>query len=206
MKKIYLLMLLVLSGFVIIHSSSVSEASSVAVIDIGGEEVTEGGDTGQGSTETTTQTTQSNEGNKFGVVDDGSSKESDSSSSGEKQKIFNQSGEEAMDETLNSNDVQIMEGDWEFGDDILPEVETEGFFEHVYNKLWVATTGFQKIVCIFAVIFMLISLVMILVSSIGNRARLPWYLLSFLISAIVFTCSLYAPQIMSAFNNWFITE
>lgn len=206
MKKIYLLMLLVLSGFVIIHSSSVSEASSVAVIDIGGEGVTEGG-TGQGSTETTTQTTtQSNDGNKFGVVDDGSSKESDSSSSGEKQKIFNQSGEEAMDETLNSNDVQIMEGDWEFGDDILPEVEAEGFFEHVYNKLWVATTGFQKIVCIFAVIFMLISLVMILVSSIGNRARLPWYLLSFLISAIVFTCSLYAPQIMSAFNNWFITE
>ena len=201
MRKIYLLMLLVLGGFVIIHSNSISNAASLAVIDIGEETTTEGG-TGQSSTEATTQ---SSDENKFGVVNDDSTTES-TTSSGEKQKIFNKSGEEAMEESLNSNDVQIMGDDWEFGDDILPEVETEGFFQHVYNKLWQATTGFQKVVCIFAVIFMLISLVMILVSSIGNRARLPWYLLSFLISAIVFTCSLYAPQIMSAFNNWFTTE
>ncbi len=118
--------------------------------------------------------------------------------------IFDKSGKDSVDEAMKNNDITIMDDDWELGDDVLPEVDEESFFEHVYNKLWAATTALQKFVCVIAIIFFIMALVMVLVSALGNRAKLPWYLFSALLSAIIFTCSLYAPQIVSAFNNWFV--
>ena len=118
------------------------------------------------------------------------------------EEVFGTSGREYIDNEIGDG---IMGEDWEFGDEVLPSVDGINIFERVYGKLWEATTGLQKIVCIFAIIFMLFSLVMILVSALGNRARLPWYLLSLLICALIFTCSLYAPEIMAGFNSWFMS-
>ncbi len=120
-------------------------------------------------------------------------------------KLFKKSGKEAIDEAMNGNDVGIMSDDYEFGDEVLPEVDTEGFFQHVYNKMWVATTGLQKIVCVISIMFFLASLLMVLVSSLGDKRHLGWYLFSLLISCLVFIGALYAPQIVAAFSNWFVS-
>lgn len=110
------------------------------------------------------------------------------------------SGREAVDEAVDGK--SIMDEDWEMGESVLPKVDEDNFFEKIYGKLWGATTALQKVVCVFSVIFMLFSLVMVLVSSLGNRSKLPWYLLSLMICALVFTCAVYAPEIMAAFNSW----
>ena len=118
--------------------------------------------------------------------------------------VFNKSGREAVDGAMSGSGMGIMSDDYEFGDQTLPDVDTEGFFQHVYNKLWEATTGLQKVFSVISVMFFLVSLIMVLISSLGDRRHLGWYLFSLLISCLVFIGALYAPQIVAAFSNWFV--
>jgi len=117
-----------------------------------------------------------------------------------------ESGKDSVDNLYNNNTSEIMGDDWEFGDEILPEVEPEGFFEHVYNKVWEATTGIQKVIGVLLIILFVIAVFMVVVSCFGNKARVIWYVLTMLLIAICFVCDVYAAQIIAAFTNWFTSD
>lgn len=232
MKKSVVTMLLILVALCLIYSSSDStaapsidrKASSVSassplkkVIDI--EENSETEEPTEAETEeevsSEDETDKSEDQTNEQSNDDTSDKASNDSAENEvnvkttttttnNSKLFKKSGREAIDEAMNGNDVGIMSEDYEFGDEVLPEVDTEGFFQHVYNKLWIATTGLQKVLCVISIMFFLASLLMVMISCLGDKRHLGWYLFSLLISCLVFIGALYAPQIVAAFSNWFV--
>ena len=216
MKKSVSIMLLILMVLCIIYSvTDVKAAESVtntySVIDIGEgtEQTTESSTEEVGEQESTDKKSSS----KFGVISEDTqsntnttTKETTNNNSETSKPSSYKSGKESVDDAFNSNEVGIMGDDWEFGDELLPKVESEGLFERIYNKLWGVTTAAQKVVCVISIIFFLIDLIMILASALGNRSKLPWYLFALVICLMIFVASIYAPQIASSFNNWFMSD
>ena len=220
MKKSIITMLLILVALCFVYSASdteaapskVREASYVsakspnkAVIDIEETEddsEREDADEADEEDETEEDNETKKTSNDVDLSTDDDDEDEETSSKGNK--LFKKSGREAIEDSMKGNDIGIMSDDYELGDETLPEVDEEGFFQHVYNKMWIATTGLQKIVCVIAIMFFLGSLVMVLISALGDRRHLGWYLFSLLISCLVFVGSLYAPQIVAAFSDWFV--
>lgn len=216
MKKSVSIMLLILMVLCIIYSvtdvkaaESVTNTNSVIDIGEGTEQTTESSTEEVGEQESTDKKSSS----KFGVISEDTqsntkttTKDTTNNNSETSKPSSYKSGKESVDDAFNSNEVGIMGDDWEFGDEMLPKVESEGFFERIYNKLWGVTTAAQKVVCVISIIFFLIDLIMILASALGNRSKLPWYLFALVICLMIFVASIYAPQIASAFNNWFMSD
>jgi hypothetical protein len=97
------------------------------------------------------------------------------------------------------------ETETEFGKDLISnDVTVEGFFERVYNKFTSALNGLQIVVAVILVMFFAIETVMVVVSCLGQKNRVPWYLLALLITAMMFICDIYAFPIMNAFRTWFM--
>lgn len=87
--------------------------------------------------------------------------------------------------------------------DMLPEASLEGFFEKIYNKMFTGVTMLQKIIALVLALFFVFSVVMVVVSCLGQKSKVPWYLLSMLICALCFVADIYALPILNAFTNWF---
>lgn len=138
-------------------------------------------------------------------TENGTGNSSSSESSGGN--IFNgQSGKDAADELVKSSEPDILGEDYQFGDDILQtDQTTEGFFQHIYNKTWEAFTGVQKLFAVIVLFCFIVSAIMTLISIFGKKEKVLWYAFSMLLCLIILLCIIYAPQIASAFNKWFVT-
>ena len=119
-------------------------------------------------------------------------------------------GEPVSDENIPSGEAttEPTKPDSEIGsiptaDELVPNVSMEGFFTKIYNKVFVAVTGVQKIIAIILALFFCFSAVMVIVSCFGQKSKVPWYLLSLLICALCFVADIYAIPILNAFTNWF---
>lgn len=93
--------------------------------------------------------------------------------------------------------------DYQFGDDMLPEVDVENFFEKIYKKLFSGISVAQQIVAYIIIFFMIISLVSIVISCFGAKNKILWFIGSFFICLLVLFVDLYAVQIASAFVHFF---
>ena len=179
-----------------------------------------GGDTTETTTEAPTKTSSTSQNTSQSVqstsqnTSQGSSQDSakdfvsgegKGESSG-KSSIFNQSGDEAAQELMEQSEPDILGDDYQFGDDILQTDETpETFFQHVYKKTWQAFTGVQKIFTVIVLFCFIVAALMTLVSAFGKKERVMWYALTMLLCLIILICIIYAPQIASSFEKWFVT-
>lgn len=91
----------------------------------------------------------------------------------------------------------------EYGENFIPSVDADSFFKRVYNKTYEGVTVLQKVIAIIMIAFFAIATLMLVISFFGQRQKVPWYLLSMLIIAIMFVADLYAPQIIAGFMEWF---
>lgn len=207
-----LFVLCIIYGFTNMDRVEASEpnSSTLQVVDFTTEEETteDGGVTKTSSTSGSTQSGQSSgssQGTAKEFVAGESSTSNTSNNSGSD--IFNgQTGEEAAQELMENSEPDILGEDYEFGDDILQtDQTTEGFFQHVYNKTWEAFTGVQKIFTVIVLFCFIVAAIMTLISAFGKKERVMWYALTMLLCLIILICIIYAPQIASAFNKWFMT-
>lgn len=129
---------------------------------------------------TTSQTTESS------VSNNGNDNAGDSTAIGDGN---NSSG----DAFLNDNDL---------GSDLLPEVSTEGFFKRLYNKMWGAAGGVQKLVFIVLIILLVIDLLM-LAGSIFAKKNIGHFLVGAIIIIVVAIADIYIVDIVAAVNSWF---
>ena len=120
--------------------------------------------------------------------------------------LFSKTGKQAATELLNNSNQDILNDDYEFGDDILPKVETSNFFEHVYGKTWQVFSGLQKILMVILFIFFLFSVIMVGVSAFGRKERVVWYVLIMFLDMFLVVCVVYAPQIIASFSSWFTSN
>ncbi len=208
-----LFVLCIIYGFTNMDRVEASEpnSSTLQVVDFTTEEETteDGGVTKTSSTSGSTQSGQSS-GSSQGTAKEfvaGESSTSNTSNNNTGSDIFNgQTGEEAAQELMENSEPDILGEDYEFGDDILQtDQTTEGFFQHVYNKTWEAFTGVQKIFTVIVLFCFIVAAIMTLISAFGKKERVMWYALTMLLCLIILICIIYAPQIASAFNKWFMT-
>lgn len=96
--------------------------------------------------------------------------------------------------------------DYHFGDEFITQSESaESFFQRIYNKLFHACNAIQIVIAIILCVFFVFCILMIVVSWIGNRNRVLWYVLGALVCAICFVADIYAVPILSMFRAWFIS-
>lgn len=88
---------------------------------------------------------------------------------------------------------------------LLPDVNTDSFFQRLYKKIRSMLTGTQMIVAIVLIALFCIETVLVIVAAIGNKQKVPWFLVAMGLIALMFVCNLYAVQITSAFASWFMS-
>ena len=88
---------------------------------------------------------------------------------------------------------------------LLPDVNTDSFFQRLYKKIRSMLTGTQMIVAIVLIALFCIETVLVIVAAIGNKQKVPWFLVAMGLTALMFVCNLYAVQITSAFASWFMS-
>lgn len=88
---------------------------------------------------------------------------------------------------------------------LLPEVDTDSFFQRLYKKLRSMLTGTQMVVAVILVAFFCIETVLVIAAACGNKQKVPWFLAAMGLTALMFVFNLYAVQITSAFASWFMS-
>lgn len=101
------------------------------------------------------------------------------------------------------DDIDLSEN--AFGGDMLPKVDAEGFFQRLYQKLFSGLTVVQTCVAILIAILFVICIFMTIVSWIGNRGRVMWYVIGALVCALCFVADIYAVPILNFFKEWLIS-
>ena len=115
--------------------------------------------------------------------------------------------EEVTGENPSSDDIPayIPEDEDVIGGDLLPDVDADSFFEKIYNKMFSALSGVQKIVAVILLGCFAIATIMVVISCFGQKSKVPWYLFAMLIIALMLVCDIYAVPITSAFTKWFVS-
>ena len=88
-------------------------------------------------------------------------------------------------------------------DAIYPKVDAENFFQRTYRKLLEGTNFYQRVIAILLVVCFVTCAFMTVVSLVGQKGRVIYFVIGMLICAICFVADLYAIPIMNAFNAWF---
>lgn len=120
---------------------------------------------------------------------------------------FSKSKDEALDSLISNSEPDVMGEGYEFGDDILPKTDSEGFFHHVYSKIIETFSGIQIILIAILSILFIISAFLAAAMTLGKKSReqsVP-FLIACLIDAIAIVVIGYAPQLLASFQDWFVT-
>lgn len=88
---------------------------------------------------------------------------------------------------------------------LLPDVDTDSFFQRLYKKIRSMLSGTQMVVATILVALFCIETILVIAAAIGNKQKAPWYLIAMGLTALMFVCNLYAVQITSAFASWFMS-
>lgn len=105
---------------------------------------------------------------------------------------------EATTETTTSENLSPSD---DITSDLLPEVSTDGFFKKLYNKLWGAAGGVQKIVFIIIIVFLVIDL-LFLVGSIFSKKNIGFYIIGLVICVVAALADIYIVDIVAGINSW----
>lgn len=86
------------------------------------------------------------------------------------------------------------------------EVTKEGFFSKVMNRLNDSLSGIQKVAVFIIAICFVVCMVLAVASGITGNVKKIWvYILSALLCLIMIVCIIYARDIISSFNSWFMS-
>lgn len=87
-------------------------------------------------------------------------------------------------------------------EDILPDVDKVGFFNHLMNKLGVTLSGFQTVVAVLLMFLFVAFAFAVVICCFGQKNKIPWFLLAMIICLLMFFAVIYAKDIMAAFLDW----
>lgn len=180
-KKLFLLILL--SLLFVLPCMSVSAATDTGIVDI---------------EETTEITTEETSASTYGVTSGSTNNKGNSSSSS------------SVSNGASSNSTNTGSGDIYIDDNgnvqVTGSVTTEGFFKKLQNKLLEVFTGFKGVALVIIMIIFIVLIILLAVSLAGEKKRIPGYCVGILICLVCFVFVMYAPEIITSFSNWFVSD
>lgn len=112
-------------------------------------------------------------------------------------------GPPTTQETTTTEESTFLEDeDEDFTKGLVPDVDAEGFWKHLYNKFLSGLSGFQQIIALILVGIFCIETLLAGASFISKNGKVLYFIIAMVVTALMIVCDIYAIPITGAFSNW----